>query len=207
MLLANAKKIAEGIKEDILDIKGVKQVEICGGIRRYKPEVKDIDILVVGKSSIMFEIAKLGDKIRWQGEKKLAFIEKECGMQVDINRIKSKAHIGAMMLFMTGPGKLNIVMRIKAKKRGMKLNQYGLWRDDVLLSDKEDDIFGLVGMQWMSPYTRELFNVGRIARKYKVQSSSNPLKYYIIRVDEFEHKTCTCLGFRYRGKCKHLEEV
>ena len=51
-------------------------------------------------------------------------------------------HFGPMMLTYTGPSGANIGMRVQAKKKSMKLNQYGLFDQDGrrLDNNTEDDI-------------------------------------------------------------------
>ena len=65
---------------------------------------------------------------------------------------------GAMMLFATGSKEFNIQMRSAAKKKGLKLNQYGLFCQKtgrkVCSARTEKDIFGWLGMEFVPPNKR-----------------------------------------------------
>lgn len=60
------------------------------------------------------------------------------------------------MLYFTGSAKHNIILRIKAKRRGLKLNEYGLFKDDVAIPDiaSERDIFTALGVEYKEPSER-----------------------------------------------------
>jgi DNA polymerase (family 10) len=61
------------------------------------------------------------------------------------------------MLYFTGPARFNILMRIKAKRRGLKLNEYGLWREDGTLTPglkTERDIFAALNVPYKEPQER-----------------------------------------------------
>ena len=94
--------------------------------RRGKKECKDIDILVQGKNLIkMGLMEKLGIKeVRWSGESKLSFYFS--GVAVDIKAVEKKSW-GAGLLHHTGSAKFNLICRMKAKRKGYLLNEYGLW--------------------------------------------------------------------------------
>ncbi len=61
------------------------------------------------------------------------------------------------LLYFTGPAKANIIMRVKAKRKGLKLNEYGLWRADGALVPglkTERDIYTALGIEYKEPAAR-----------------------------------------------------
>jgi DNA polymerase/3'-5' exonuclease PolX len=74
------------------------------------------------------------------------------------------------MLYFTGPYELNTVMRYAAKKRGMLLNEYGLYKIDekgnktTLKMTSEEDVFKALGMSYLTPTEREAFSTGKIKK-------------------------------------------
>lgn len=69
----------------------------------------------------------------------------------------------AAILYFTGPVQLNEDMRQRAKKRGMLLNEYGLYLVDshgnrvALPIESERDIFEDIGMKYLTPAEREKY--------------------------------------------------
>lgn len=74
------------------------------------------------------------------------------------------------MLYFTGPYELNTIMRSAAKKRGMVLNEYGLYKINAngikvpIKVKSEADIFHALGMDYMTPEERESFSTGKIKK-------------------------------------------
>ena len=59
---------------------------------------------------------------------------------------------------MTGPAKYNILMRMIAKKKGFRLNEYGLYdreSGDYVAGDTERSIFEALGMEYKAPTERK----------------------------------------------------
>lgn len=130
-------RLAKNISKDLNPY--AEKIELAGSIRRKVPP-KDIDMVIISKDKkgIENELKKRG-QILQKGDKKIeSRIE---GVKVDIFFAKPKEW-GAKLLFATGSGGHNIGLRQVAKKKGMKLNQYGLWKGNRLLASKtEKDIY------------------------------------------------------------------
>lgn len=77
------------------------------------------------------------------------------GVQVNLFDVKPEEY-GAAVLMATGSGEFNVMMRGKAKKLGLRLNQYGLWLGDRRVCDcsTEDMIFAALGMTYVRPEDR-----------------------------------------------------
>lgn len=144
-------------KAGIHDMK--PQVCICGSYRREKPECNDIDLVIVPHSDIertRIEVALasvFGTLKTRSGAKKSGTFE-DVKIQVMVVSPMSR---GAAILMATGSATFNIVMRSRAKAKGMKLNQYGLfdmYSEETIASISESAIFEALGMKWKEPKDR-----------------------------------------------------
>ena len=137
------------------------EIHPCGSFRRGKETVGDLDIaVVVDDAEQDFEkmvsafCAGVGGVIERGGDK-MAVCNVH-GFQVDFYRTERR-HLGAMQLFLTGSAEYGRKVRAAAKRYGMKLNQYGLWREGIslpLASREEEHITTVLGLEWVAPEAR-----------------------------------------------------
>jgi len=62
-----------------------------------------------------------------------------------------------MYLFLTGPQEFNIIMRGRAKRKGMILNQKGLYNRETrewIAGENEEEIFNALGLEYKEPELR-----------------------------------------------------
>jgi DNA polymerase/3'-5' exonuclease PolX len=153
------------IYEDFMPKEHVAKTLIAGSYRRLKPTSNDVDIVYWGPNFDRF-LQKLEDRhgSRWivmsRGPSTVLGIyipttENGTAYEVDLWIAKPEAK-AAMILYATGSQQFNIVMRMLAKKKNMKLNQYGLWdhNNKLIPCKTEKDIFNAVGMWWRKPEER-----------------------------------------------------
>jgi len=144
MNLAKAKQIFSELKGNN------NNFHLAGSARRGKLEdLHDLDIVFVGES--IPEIPNL--EITVNGAEIVRGIY--MGEQVDIYRC-NKENFGAMMLYLTGPRQYSIMMRAKAKYKGMKLNQLGLYdlKGNLIASETEEDIYLAMNLKYKVPELR-----------------------------------------------------
>jgi len=165
------------------------QIYICGSIRRKEKMIRDIDILVIDAAS--HGTLQHGAKFE--------------GVELNIYCVAPE-HTGAGLLFLTGNAQFNITLRGLAKRKGMKLNRYGLYRDGKLIaSETEEDIFQALGMDYVPPKGRgsgEKDAGMRVASRTQVG-----VVYDVYTKDIHGYNFCNCKGFKYRRTCSHLELV
>lgn len=125
---------------------------LAGSARRNKQDdLHDLDVIYTG-DSIPENIPGLTETI--QGGKIVR--GKINNESIDIY-LTSKENLGAMLLFLTGPKQYNIKMRAKAKYKGMKLNEKGLFdvkTGELLASKTEEDIYNVMGFAYKEPELR-----------------------------------------------------
>jgi len=128
------------------------QCEIAGSYRREKYILGDLDVVFEDTPAVRRRLSSL-----W-GFQKNGKVKRSglfMGMQIDVN-LATVENWGAMLLFATGSGKFNINMRGIAKRRGYKLNQYGLWNGETCLASKtEHEIFNVLNLPYQLPEERK----------------------------------------------------
>ncbi len=126
----------------------VDRVEVCGSYRRGSPRPGDLDVIIIPKKGITLPDMVKAIKpsaVNWIGEKKTQVVID--GRKVDF-RVSSPKGWGAALLYFTGPAGYNIGMRVRAKKMGMKLNEYGIFDRNTnayLGGATEDEIYTVLG--------------------------------------------------------------
>jgi DNA polymerase (family 10) len=137
---------------------GVEIVPV-GSLRRGCDTCGDIDILAVGAGPEIMEIFLAYprvERVLGNGDTKSS-VRLAAGYQADL-RVVPAASRGAAMQYFTGSKAHNIVVRDRAMQRGLKLNEYGLFRVDDetrVAGDTEEGIYDALGMAWIEPEMRE----------------------------------------------------
>jgi DNA polymerase (family 10) len=81
-------------------------------------------------------------------------------LQVDV-RLLDRESYGAALQYFTGSKEHNVALRERAKKRGWKLSEYGLFKgEEALARRSEEDIYAKLDLPWIPPELRE--NLGEI---------------------------------------------
>ncbi len=179
----------------------------CGSIRRQLDEVGDVDLLCVTDDPAAAIApptaapANAGTVTKWYD-----FM----GVRFNVFVVPMESE-GAGLLFATGSGEFNVWMRSLAKRKGYKLNRYGLYDRDtgeMVAGQTEGAIFIHLGLPYIPPVGRR----GRPSRPKvlgRYRSSSGPRVYKVQLVDG--QVMCDCPGFTYHGHCwhttKYIEEA
>jgi DNA polymerase (family 10) len=164
-LLNDALRAAEPLLEKLREHPAVIRCSGAGSLRRFKEVIGDIDLLASSKKAadvIEFFVSQPGIvKILAKGETKASAIL-DGGIQCDL-RVVSDAEFPFALAYFTGSKEHNIVMRQRAIQRGLRLNEYGLFkskeetRDPKLLvpCKSEDEIFRKLDLVFVPPELRE----------------------------------------------------
>lgn len=160
-LIDDAQEIADLILQEFKKNKAIKRMSICGSFRRCKEIVRDVDILVSADAAkapaIMEAFVKLPRVIRvlGQGETKSSVLF-HGGIQADL-RVVSDAQYPFALHYFTGSKEHNIIMRQRAQARDLKLNEYGLFKEDGTLVPCKDEpaLFAKLGLPYIPPELRE----------------------------------------------------
>ncbi|ACA59665.1 DNA polymerase/3'-5' exonuclease PolX [Candidatus Desulforudis audaxviator] len=136
----------------------VERISVAGSIRRFQDTVKDVDIVAAsGKPEAVIRFfTRLGfwTEILEEGSTRAAARTEE-GLRVDL-RVVDPAVYGAALCYLTGSKAHNIRMRQLAAQKGLKLNEYGVFRDDRCIAGaEEDDVFAALELPFIPPELRE----------------------------------------------------
>ena len=157
-LLADAMLAAKGIESVLRRLEVIKKLEIAGSTRRRRETIGDLDILVVATDSetVMEAFVKSEgvSSIQAQGSTKSS-VRLGSGLQVDL-RVLPNDSFGAGLQYFTGSMDHNVRLRSIAQKKGLRLNEYGLFKGDKKVAgDDEEGIYKALGLQWVPPELRE----------------------------------------------------
>lgn len=164
-LLGHALRAAEPLVDNLREHPDVIRCSTAGSLRRFKEVCGDIDLLASSKKPIdvIAYFASLPGiiKVIAKGETKASVIL-EGGIQCDL-RVVSDAEFPFALAYFTGSKEHNIVMRQRAIQRGLRLNEYGLFkskeetRDPTLLLPCQDEteIFQKLDLVFVPPELRE----------------------------------------------------
>jgi len=156
--LGEALPLVEDIITQMEKAAGVQRIEAAGSMRRMRETVGDIDILVAstkGKTIInRFVSLPEAHETLVAGDTK-GSIRTEDGLQLDLRVVRPQSY-GAALQYSTGSKPHNIRLRDLAKRDGLKINEYGLFRGNRRIAgESEKDLYKALGMPWIAPELRE----------------------------------------------------
>ncbi len=144
------------------------QISIAGSLRRHKEIVHDADILVSAKNQKLvhdtFAQYPEVEQVTQKGDTKSSVVLKS-GLQVDLRSVSAKEFPYALQYF-TGSKEHNVVLRSLAKRKGYKINEYGLFKGKKFIAcQNEAEIYEKLGLIYIEPELRE--NTGEIEAAQK----------------------------------------
>ena len=156
--LNTAEQFAEPIIDFLKGINGVKEAIVAGSYRRRKETIGDLDILVASANgtSIMNRFVAYEEvkKIVSKGTTRATVIL-HSGLQVDLRVVPEKSY-GAALQYFTGSKAHNITVRTLAIKKGLKMNEYGVFRGETFIAGRnEEEVYAQIGLPYMAPELRE----------------------------------------------------
>ena len=148
----------------------VTHLQVAGSYRRRRETVGDVDLLVTATAAepVMerFLSAPEVKQVLAHGDTKSSIVLRQ-GLQVDL-RVVGEESLGAALHYFTGSKAHNIAVRTLGVKRGVKINEYGIFRGSRRIAGRhEADVFQAVGLPWIPPELRE--DRGEIAAAFDGQ--------------------------------------
>jgi len=214
-ILPKVQEILSKLKE----LKEIEEISLAGSLRRKKETIGDADILVVSKNpkKVVDFFVSLPDvlKVWGQGSTKASIRIKQ-GFDIDLRIVPRKSY-GAALQYFTGSKEHNITTRKIAMEKGLKLNEYGLFKGKKMFaSTEEKDIYKALDLSYIEPELREgqgeieaaksgklpkIINFKEVLGDLHCHSSWNGGKNTILEMAEAAQD----LGYQYIGIADHTK--
>lgn len=193
----------------------VDNISIAGSLRRMKETVGDIDILVSSKNSskVMDYFIKMpGVQKVWGKGKTKTSVRMDRGYNVDL-RVVPKSSFGSALQYFTGSKEHNIALRRVAITKGLKLNEYGVFKGSKKIAgETEQAVYSALGVDWIPPELRE--GLGELNSKLPNLINYNDIKGDLHchtnwsggfnSIEEMARKAMS-LGYSYIGITDHTK--
>ena len=153
-----ARQYAEPLVQYLQAIAGVNNVVVAGSYRRGKETVGDLDILVTAKadSPVMQKFVAYDEVVEIMSKgttRSTVFLRN--GLQVDLRLVEQQS-FGSALHYFTGSKAHNIQVRRLGQQRGLKINEYGVFKGEQSIAGKtEASVFKAVGLPLIPPELRE----------------------------------------------------
>jgi DNA polymerase (family 10) len=197
-------------------------ISMVGSVRRGCDTCGDLDILAAGApSSLMdaFTGYKLVERVLAHGDTKSS-VRLWGGFQADL-RLVPRESLGAALQYFTGSKTHNIALRDRAIQRGLKLNEYGLYRvdtDEKIAGEDEEGIYQALGLAFVPPELREhrgeiaAAGAGRLPRLVQLADLQGDLHTHSTATDgradiESMARAAQAAGLRYLAITDHSKSL
>lgn len=168
--LGEAMPIAEAMIAHLRSAGGVKRISHAGSLRRGKETIGDVDIVASAADAARLHAALQSApgvaKVIASGDTKTS-VRTAHGVQVDLRTVDD-AQFGAALLYFTGSKEHNVRLRERAQRMGMRLNEYGLFKEEPgaegtpqsrgaipVAARTEEDVYAALGLWLVPPELRE----------------------------------------------------
>jgi DNA polymerase (family 10) len=146
------------VENRLRNLPWVQDVSVAGSIRRRRETVGDADILVVSENAekVMEFFVSMPEvhHIHGKGHTK-TMVKLRNGIHVDLRVVPQESY-GAALNYFTGSKDHNVALRKIAQDKGLKLNEYGLFRGSKKIAGQmEEEIYRALDLQYIPPELRE----------------------------------------------------
>jgi DNA polymerase (family X) len=152
----------QSLREHLEPCKSIEQLEFAGSYRRGRDTVGDLDLLVVARmpEEVMDRLANYAPvaQVIGRGDTKMS-VRLGSGLQVDLRVVPAES-FGAALQYFTGSKDHNVRVRSLAKDKGLKINEYGVYRihgdkETYIAGRTERDVYATIGLPLFPPELRE----------------------------------------------------
>ncbi len=160
---ATADHLAAQLAEHMRACPQVVRSEFAGSYRRGRETVGDLDLLCVAsdRDAVMDHFEAFPQRtetiLRGDDKKTKVSIRVNKGFQVDLRLVEAD-QFGAALQYFTGSQAHNVHLRSLAKRKKLKVNEYGVFpegSEDSIAGAEEADVYQTLGLPWIPPELRE----------------------------------------------------
>jgi len=168
--LGQALPMALALRDELAALPGVTRADFAGSLRRGEETVGDLDLLVAAEdeaaAGAFFVSRPQVTRVLARGDTKCSvrLEEGRAVIQADLRMVPEAAY-GAALLYFTGSKEHNVLLRERAIKKGMRLNEYGLFAGDdprpqdlgktPLAAESEQAIYRALDLPFIAPELRQ----------------------------------------------------
>jgi DNA polymerase (family X) len=155
---AEADEYVQSLLAHLRACPAVLEAEAAGSYRRARETIGDLDLLVSSSQpELVMDHFALYDGVAdtiARGDTKMS-IHLGSGLQVDLRVVPAES-FGAALQYFTGSKAHNVILRGRAKAKGLKINEYGVFRGDENIAGRtEQDVYATLGLPVFPPEMRE----------------------------------------------------
>ncbi len=232
MRIDQADRVVQPLLEHLGKLRQVERLEVAGSWRRRKETIGDLDLLAVTSDPTPVMPAFTGyeavERIEGAGETRGSVVLGS-GLHVDL-RIVPRESYGAAMVYFTGSKEHNIRLRTRAVERGLKVNEYGVFRippgedtedprdGERVAGEEEADIYASIGLPWIPPELREdrgeiaAAEAGKLPRLIALKDLHGDLQMHSTWSDgrnsiEEMVSACAARGYEYMALTDHSKSL
>lgn len=156
--LVTVEPVAESLVRHLKAVPGVEEAIAAGSYRRRKETVGDLDLLVTCREAprVMEAFVTYEDvsKVLARGDTK-SMVMLRNGLQVDLRVVPQESY-GAALHYFTGSKAHNIAIRHLGVQRGLKINEYGVFKGEAMIAGStEAEVYAAVALPYIEPELRE----------------------------------------------------
>ena len=166
--LVVAEEVANAIIKYLKGTKGIKEAIVAGSYRRRRETIADLDILVTCQKDcdVMERLVSYEDvrKVIAKGKTRSTVLLRS-DLQVDLRMVPEVSY-GAALHYFTGSKAHNIAVRTLGVKRGLKINEYGVFKGSRRIAGRtEEEVYKQVDLPFVEPELRENWGEVEAAQK------------------------------------------
>jgi len=158
-----ADEVAARLLAHMREVEGIARMEMAGSFRRGCETIGDLDLLVeaTDAAAVMEHFGKLTGivDVLARGETKMS-VRLDSGLQMDLRVVPGES-FGAALQYFTGSKEHNVVVRGRAKQRGLKVNEWGVFEigeegEETYVAGREEaEVYAALDLPWFPPELRE----------------------------------------------------
>jgi DNA polymerase (family 10) len=190
--IAAVKPTVDSLIDFLKKVPGIIDVVAAGSYRRSRETVGDLDILVTARktSPVMSRFVEYDEvaEVLSRGTTRSSVILRS-GLQVDVRSV-AQSSFGAALQYFTGSKDHNIAIRRLGQQRGLKINEYGVFRFEKQVAGKtEKSVYQAVDLPYIPPELREnrgeieAAREGRLPEPVKLKDLKGDLHLHTLATD------------------------